>query len=310
MQTGNIDNMCKRVLVVGANGFTGRRIMNMLATDTDYQVSGCSLHPDLYPHAGNYRFIEADICDEKAVNRLFEECNPDVVINTAALSAPDYCESHHKEADALNIHAVAHLAKACEEQGGRFIQLSTDFVFGGNRQRLYMEEDLPNPVNYYGLSKWRSEQHVQALCSDYAIARVVVVYGNPLPGQHGNIVRLVARRLKDKETIRVVSDQWRTPTYVGDVSAGIEKLVEHNGNGIYHICGDECLTIADVAHRTAEVLGLDSSLILPVNTHEMDEKTPRPPYSGLDIGKARRELGYCPHTLDDGIRLSTSGCLQ
>lgn len=302
--------MKKRVLITGANGFIGRKVMDDLSARDAYSIVGCSLHKDICPQSSSHFFACIDITKKYALQSLFEEVRPDIVINTAALSAIDYCETHREEADAVNTLAVKHMAELCTQQGSRFIHLSTDFVFGGNRQRLYMEEDLPNPVNYYGLSKWRSEQHVQALCSDYAIARVVVVYGNPLPGQHGNIVRLVARRLKDKETIRVVSDQWRTPTYVGDVSAGIEKLVEHNGNGIYHICGDECLTIADVAHRTAEVLGLDSSLILPVNTHEMDEKTPRPPYSGLDIGKARRELGYCPHTLDDGIRLSTSGCLQ
>lgn len=294
--------MRKRVLVVGANGFTGRRIMNMLANNTDYQVSGCSLHPDLCPNAGNYRFIEADICDEKAVNRLFEECNPDVVINTAALSAPDYCESHHKEADALNIHAVAHLAKACEERGGRFIQLSTDFVFGGETQQPYTEDDLPSPVNYYGLTKLESEKQVANICTDYAIARIVVVYGAALPGQHGNIVQLVANRLRSGEAIRVVNDQWRTPTYIDDVVQGVEKLIGHPVNGIYHICGGECLTIADMAFRVADVLGLDRSLIIPVSTEEMQEKTPRPRFSGLSIGKAQCELGYRPCSLEEGIR--------
>ena len=168
---------------------------------------------------------------------------------------------------------------------------------------FYTEEDTPDPVNYYGATKLKGEKRVAELCSNYAIARVVVVYGAALPGQHGNILQLVANRLRNNEEIRVVSDQWRTPTYVGDVSQGIEKLINHPNNGIYHICGSECLTIADIAYRVADTLNLDYSLILPVTTKQMGETTPRPRFSGLSIEKARRELGYQPHTLEEGIKL-------
>ena len=173
----------------------------------------------------------------------------------------------------------------------------------GDTGQLYTEEDTPDPVNYYGATKLKGEKRVAELCSNYAIARVVVVYGAALPGQHGNILQLVANRLRNNEEIRVVSDQWRTPTYVGDVSQGIEKLINHPNNGIYHICGSECLTIADIAYRVADTLNLDYSLILPVTTKQMGETTPRPRFSGLSIEKARRELGYQPHTLEEGIKL-------
>ena len=191
----------------------------------------------------------------------------------------------------------------CEASAARFIHLSTDFVFNGDTGQLYTEEDTPDPVNYYGATKLKGEKRVAELCSNYAIARVAVVYGAALPGQHGNILQLVANRLRNNEEIRVVSDQWRTPTYVGDVSQGIEKLINHPNNGIYHICGSECLTIADIAYRVADTLNLDYSLILPVTTKQMGETTPRPRFSGLSIEKARRELGYQPHTLEEGIKL-------
>ena len=135
---------------------------------------------------------------------------------------------------------------------------------------------------------------------------MAVVYGAALPGQHGNVLQLVADRLRNNEEIRVVSDQWRTATYVGDVSQGIEKLINYPNNGIFHICGSECLTIADIAYHVADILNLDYSLILPVTTKQMEEATPRPRFSGLSIEKARRELGYQPHTLEEGIRLMFS----
>ena len=296
--------MQKRVLVIGANGFTGRRILNDLSRrPDDYIVTGCSLHDDICPQSGNYHFISTDICEKGALDKLFREVKPNVVINTSALSVPDYCETHHEEAEAINITAVGQLAVRCQMHNSRLIHLSTDFVFSGDTNRLYTEEDTPAPVNYYGVTKLEGEKRVASLCENYAIVRVEVVYGAALPGQHGNVLQLVADRLRNNEEIRVVSDQWRTPTFVGDVSQGVEKLIEHTNNGIYHICGMNCLSISDIAYRVADALNLDYSLIRPVTTKEMNEATPRPRFSGMSIEKARKELGYNPHNIDEGIKL-------
>lgn len=289
------------ILIIGANGFTGRRMLMDYSLNPDYKVTGSSFKEDIQP-GGNYRFIQADIRDPRAVESLLDEVRPDVLINTAALSVPDYCDTHRAEAEALNVTAVEHLARNCRKHGSRFIHLSTDFVFDGKAERLYNEADIPNPANYYGVTKLEGEKRVAACCTDYAIVRVVVVYGKALPGQHGNILQLVANRLRKGQEIRVVSDQWRTPTYVGDISVGVELLINHPANGIYHICGDECLTIAQIAYRVADYLRLDRSLIHPVTTEEMQEAIPRPRFSGLSIEKAQSELGYTPHSLEEGMK--------
>ena len=236
-----------------------------------------------------------------AIDRLIAEIRPDVVINGSALSVPDYCESHHEEAYAANVLAVENIARCCEKAGSRFIHLSTDFVFDGKKAELYTETDTPAPVNYYGISKYQGEQAVTANCSNYANVRVVVVYGKALPGQHGNILQLVKNRLRAGQEIRVVSDQYRTPTWVQDIVDGVEKLMHISQNGIWHICGDECLSIADIAYRVADYFKLDRSLIVPVTTEEMNEATPRPRFSGLSIEKAKRILGYAPHSLEEGM---------
>ena len=294
----------KKILIIGANGFTGRQILNDLSVHTQYKVTGCSLHPDILPNdAGKYRFIETDIRNEANIKRLFEEVQPDVVINCSALSVPDYCETHHEEAYLTNVTAVSQLAVFCEEYKSRFIHLSTDFVFDGKINEdaglLYTEEDIPAPVNYYGYAKWKGEEKVAETCSSYAIVRVAIVYGRALPGQHGNIVQLVTNRLKTGQEIRVVSDQWRTPTYVGDVSDGVQRLIAHPTNGIFHICGVECMSIAEIAYQVADYMGLDHSLIHPVTTEEMNETTPRPRFSGMSIDKARTMLGYKPQKLKE-----------
>lgn len=294
----------KKILIIGANGFTGRQILNDLSACKHYKVTGCSLHPDILPNnAEDYRFIETDIRNEADVKHLFEEVQPDVVINCSALSVPDYCETHHEEAYLTNVTAVGQLADLCKKQKNRFIHLSTDFVFDGKLNEttglLYTEEDLPAPVNYYGYTKWKGEERVAKTCSSYAIVRVEIVYGKALPGQHGNIVQLVMNRLKARQEIRVVSDQWRTPTYVGDVSDGVQRLIEYTTNGIFHICGDECMTIAEIAYQVADCMKLDRSLIHPATTEEMNESTPRPRFSGMSIDKARTMLGYRPQKLKE-----------
>lgn len=205
----------KKILIIGANGFTGRQILNDLSVHAQYKVTGCSLHPDISPNdVGKYRFIETDIRNEADIKCLFEEVQPDVVINCSALSVPDYCETHHEEAYLTNVTAVSQLAVFCEEYKSRFIHLSTDFVFDGkmfvfdekineDAGPLYTEEDIPAPVNYYGYTKWKGEEKVAETCSSYAIVRVAIVYGRALPGQHGNIVQLVMNRLKAGQEIRV-----------------------------------------------------------------------------------------------------------
>ena len=294
----------KKILIIGANGFTGRQILNDLSVHAQYKVTGCSLHPDISPNdAGKYRFIETYIRNEADIKRLFEEVQPDVVINCSALSVPDYCETHHEEAYLTNVTAVSQLAVFCEEYKSRFIHLSTDFVFDGKINEdaglLYTEEDIPAPVNYYGYTKWKGEEKVAETCSSFAIVRVAIVYGRALPRQHGNIVQLVMNRLKAGQEIRVVSDQWRTPTYVGDVSDGVQRLIAHTTNGIFHICGNECMSIAEIAYQVADYMGLDRSLIHPVTTEEMNETTPRPRFSGMSIDKARTMLGYKPQKLKE-----------
>lgn len=295
----------KRILVIGANGFTGRHLLSDLSRQPAYRVTGCSLRPDLFPDSvPAYHFIQADIREEETVKRLFEAVRPDCVINTSALSVPDYCETHREEALLTNTIAVGHLARMAETHACRLIHLSTDFVFDGCSSTLYTENEKPNPVNYYGFTKWKGEEEVINNCHNYAIARVAIVYGTPYKGQHGNIVQLVADRLRAGQPIRVVADQWRTPTYVGDVTQGIEALMLHPESGIYHITGPTCLSIADIAYRVADYLQLSPSLIEPITTSAMSEATPRPLFSGLSIEKAKRELNYRPCSIDEGIKRS------
>ena len=287
-----------KIMILGANGFTGRRILKRLAPN--HQVMACSLHPDILPEEG-YQFHTLNMVDTDATNTLLKDFHPEVIINASALSVVDYCEQHPEEAYALNVSAVKHLAEYSQANSCRLIHLSTDFVFDGTASEPYKETDTPNPVNYYGKTKRWSEEAIEQTCTNYAIARVEVVYGKPFPGQHGNIVHLVKSRLGNGQGIRVVSDQFRSPTWVEDIARAIESLLSEKHQGIYHICGRETLSVADIAYRTAKYFGLDTSLIQTVTTEEMNEATPRPLFSPMSTEKAFREFGYQPSKLEEGL---------
>ena len=288
-----------KIIILGANGFTGRRILKRLAPR--HQVMACSLHPDILPEEG-YQFQTLDILDPAATDALLNDFHPEVIINASALSVVDYCEQHPEEAYALNVSAVKRLADYCQAQGCRLIHLSTDFVFDGTQTKAYTETDTPNPVNYYGKTKRWSEEVIKECCDDHAIVRVEVVYGKPYPGQHGNIVHLVKTRLENGQGIRVVSDQFRSPTWVEDIARAIELLLPGKHRGIYHICGGETLSVADIAYRVAKHFGLDTSLIQAVTTEEMNEATPRPLFSPMSTEKAFQQLEYLPSAFEAGLK--------
>ena len=288
-----------KIMILGANGFIGRRILKRLAPK--HQVMACSLHQDIMPEE-SYRFEVIDILNYPALMDLLNNFQPDVIINGSAYSVVDYCEQHQEEAYAMNVTVVKHLAEYSQANSCRLIHISTDFVFDGTSTKAYTETDSPNPINYYGKTKRWSEEAIEQLCTNYAIVRVEVVYGKPFPKQHGNIVHLVKNRLENGQSIRVVSDQFRSPTWVEDIANAIEKLLSDQYQGIYHICGDETLSVADIAHRVAKFFQLDASLIEAVTTEEMNEATPRPAFTPMSIEKAKKELGYQPSKLEEGFK--------
>ena len=286
-------------MILGANGFTGRRILKRLSSK--HQVLACSLHPDILPEEG-YEFHILDMQNVDATDALLNNFRPDVIINASAMSVVDYCEQHPEEAYALNVTAVKHLAEYSQSNSCRLIHLSTDFVFDGTATEAYTETDTTNPINYYGKTKQWSEEVIEQACTNYAIARIEVVYGKPFNGQHGNIVHLVKTRLQNGQSIRVVSDQFRSPTWVEDIARAIESLLSDKYQGIYHICGGETMSVADIAYRVAKHFGLDTSLIQPVTTDEMNEATPRPLFSPMNTEKALKEFGYQPSRLEEGFK--------
>ena len=292
-----------KILITGSNGLLGQKLAALLLLQPNVEVLATSrggnkladLHPAL-------RFVALDVTDAAQVQALLAHERPTHVVHTAAMTNVDECELNQDDCWEQNVTAVQHFVAACAEHNIHLTHLSTDFIFSGESGPL-TEEAVPAPVNFYGASKLAAEQLVQASTGPWAIARTVLVYGVAHRYGRTNLVLWVRDALRAGQPIRVVSDQWRTPTLAEDLAQGCWLLARQAAQGIYHLSSDELLTPYDVALRVADYFGLDAGLIEKVDASTFSQPARRPARTGFLIGKARRELGYRPHTLAEGLAL-------
>lgn len=296
------DVLFSRVLVTGANGLLGQALVRTLATAPEYDVLATARNKSLYVPDVSCGYTPLDITDAAAVRRVFEDFSPSAVVNCAAMTQVDACESDRDNCWRVNVDAVDNIARQCARVGARLVQVSTDFVFDGEAGP-YRESDRPEPVNFYGKSKLASENVARNAGDErWAVARTVLVYGAETNLSRSNIMLWVVRELLADRPISVVTDQYRSPTYNVDLAAGIERILRKQAHGIYHLGGPELLSVFDFATRIASAFGLDESLISPTDATRFQQTARRPPRTGFDLAKAERDLDYHPRKIVDALR--------
>ncbi|SFQ18861.1 SDR family oxidoreductase [Hymenobacter arizonensis] len=295
-----------KILITGSNGLLGQKLVALLRLQAEVAVvatsRGANKLAGLYP---DLPFVALDVSDAAQVRQVLAQERPSHVIHTAAMTNVDECELNQQACWLHNVTAVEHLVAACAEQNIHLTHLSTDFVFSGEAGPL-VEEDEPDPINFYGQSKVAAERLVQASAGRWAIARTVLVYGVAHEYGRTNIVVWVRDSLRAGKPIKVVDDQWRTPTLAEDLAQGCWLLARHSAQGIYHLSSDEMLTPYAMALRVADHFGLDKGLIERVTASTFSQPARRPARTGFVIDKARRDLGYQPHSFAEGIGIVSS----
>jgi dTDP-4-dehydrorhamnose reductase len=290
-----------KILLTGSNGLLGQKLVALLRQQPAVTLvatsRGVNKLAQLYPEV---RFIALDVSDAAQVQHLLAKEQPTHLIHTAAMTHVDECEQNREVCWQHNVTAVENLVRTCAELDIHLTHLSTDFVFSGETGPL-AEDALPAPVNFYGESKLAAEQAVRASTGRWAIARTVLVYGVAHEYGRTNIVLWVRDSLRAGKPIKVVTDQWRTPTLAEDLAEGCWLVAQQSAQGVYHLSGDELLTPYVMALRVAAHFGLDASLIEQVDSSTFSQPARRPARTGFIIEKARRELGFAPGSFADGI---------
>ncbi len=291
-----------KILVTGSNGLLGQKLTDYYKTQPHIELIATARGEDRYADKTGYTYESLDITNEAEVEAIVAKHKPDVIINTAAMTNVDACETDHAGCDALNVHAVQYLVNAANNVNAHLVQVSTDFIFDGTHGPV-KEDEQPNPLSYYGHSKLKGEQIVTGQSKSWAILRTVLVYGVVSDMSRSNIVLWAKGNLEQGKTLNVVGDQFRTPTLAEDLAQGCALAAAQKAQGIYNISGKDFISVFDLVYRVATFWKLDKSLLKLSTSEGIKQPAKRPPITGFIIDKAVTELGYKPHSFEEGLAL-------
>lgn len=281
-----------KMLVTGASGLLGNRIAEL--AKRYYTI--VPLH-NTKPLQSNS--LKTDITNAIEVSTLFNRLKPTVVIHTASETNVDKCETEKAHAWKTNVEGTRNIAEACQKVNAKLVCISTDYVFDGEKG-LYSEEDKPNPVNYYGLTKLEGEKQVSDYCENYATLRTSVLYGWH-PWKH-NFATWVISKLKQQQEITVVEDHYNTPTLADNLAEMAVEIAEKDLRGLYHTSGRERISRYEFAKQIAKTFNMGANLIKPVKMSQLTTWTAkRPKDSSLDTRKIQKQLKTKPLNIIEGL---------
>lgn len=284
-----------KLLITGASGLYGSKLAE-LATTKSYEVfSGYSRD---YPACGAP--FQFDVSDKNLVEKAFKKVDPEVVVHAAALTDVDKCEVNKELAWKINVEGTKNIAEAVKTRNAFIFYVSTDYVFSGETG-LYKETDKTNPVNYYGFTKLKAEEIVKDLIDEHCIARASVIYGSTPAAGKVNFGLWVLNKLKKNEQVRIVTDQWNSPTLNTNLADMTLEVLERKLTGTFHLSGATRMSRYDFALQIAEKFGLDSNLISPAASDEFSWSAKRPRDSSLDTAKAQQTLNKNPLKIKQAI---------
>ena len=292
----------KKILITGSNGLLGQKIVSQLVKNgVDFIAT--SLGENRNPDCPEKYYFSLDITDENQVTTVFQKFQPTHIIHTAAMTNVDQCETDKKGCDLLNVEATHILWEAAKRLNAHFQLLSTDFVFDGEKGN-YSEEDKPNPLSYYGNSKLKAENIlINDTNKNWSIVRTIIVYGEGNNLSRSNIVLWAKEALSKGTELNIIDDQFRAPTWADDLAWACIEIADKQKKGIYHIAGPETMSIFRLVERIAEFHHLSTEMLNKTNSSSLNQAAKRPPKTGFDISKAKRELNYHPKTIEETLEL-------
>jgi dTDP-4-dehydrorhamnose reductase len=285
-----------RLLVTGANGLVGSRVVALLVS-RGHEVTSLGRGPRRTAVTGEY--VSVDLANETAVAAAVRDIRPDVIVHPGSMTDVDSCEGASAQAFRVNGIAPGIIAMAARDLGAHLVHVSTDYVFDG-RAGPYSEEAVPNPLGVYAVTKHIGEQAVQAIAPCSAIARTAVVYGWP-PAGRANFGSWLLSALRRSEAVRLFEDQFVSPSLADSVAEQLAELAERRLGGIWNICGADVVSRVQFGEALCAEFGLDAGPIIHSRLADVKLKSPRPARSGLLTNKAAAQLAAKPLGLQESL---------
>ena len=251
------------------------------------------------PVAGT--FVKMDVSNKEMVNEVFKQAKPDVVVHAATLTDVDKCELNKELATKINVDGTRNITQAAKAVGSFLIYISTDYVFNGEKG-MYREDDEPDPIQHYGLTKLQAEQVVKGVCDEYFIARPSVIYGATPAAGKVNFALWLIETLRRGEHVKIVTDQYNTPTLNSNLAEMTLEVAQRRLTGTFHLCGATRVSRFEFAQQIADAFGLNKNLIDPVNSSQFKWPAKRPMDSSLDTTKAQKTLKHKPMEMHEALK--------
>ena len=291
-----------KILITGSNGLLGQKLIHKIRKDNRFQLIATSKGSNRISAKKGYEYFTLDITNKKEVQEIILSQNPDVIINTAAMTNVDLCEQERDQCDNLNVEAVRYLSDTAEKVDAHLIHISTDFIFDG-KSGPYTEEDVPNPLSYYGLSKLKSETVLLESSCRWTILRTIIVFGVGENLSKGNIVLWAKGALEQGDPLNIIDDQFRAPTLADDLADACILAAHKEEYGVFNASGKDIMSIYEMVERIAVFHGFSTKNLNRISTAKLNQKAERPARTGFILDKSRDILGYNPHGFEECLEI-------
>lgn len=290
-----------RILVTGANGQLGQTVLEQLNEGGKHDIIASARTKSVL-ETPPWEHIGLNISNAEQIHYALEYYKPDAVLNCAAMTHVDNCEKNPDLSYLMNAEATSYLAKECARKGVYLCHVSTDFVFDGEGEGWYTEDHEPRPVNVYGKHKLKGEKLIrQTPDLNYSILRTIVVYGVSPYVATNNMILWAKAALEKGESIKVITDQHRSITYVEDLARACIGAMEKRVSGTYHISGGERASVYEWIDRMAKHWNISTESMAETTSAALNQPALRPPKTGFILDKATRDLNYSPTPFEKSL---------
>lgn len=290
----------KKILILGGSGLVGSTLIKYLPSEWKIFLTFNS-NQIIIPNTKSFKvnFLE----NPEEIIYIIKEIVPDYIVHTVAFSSVDFCEENHFITDNLHVNTTKLIAKASNDINSKLVFLSTDAVFKGELNKKYTENDTPNPINYYALTKLQAEKIILDSSKRNVVLRTAVIYGAHPKSRFTN---WIISSLREKKTVDPFIDQYNSPTLVDDLAQVIFKILMQDISGLFHATGPDCVNRYNFALMFTKQFNFDSQLIKPVTSLEKKQIAPRPSSTCLNSSKLEQKLNFKFRNLKTGIEFIAS----
>ena len=286
-----------KILVTGVNGLLGQKVFYKLNKGNELLI--CDLQEQFLVPSTEHKYRQVDITNHDLLKSIMY-FYPDYVINCAAYTNVDGCETEKELSWNVNVKALEYLAYFSRVFHFHLVHISTDYVFNG-KTGLYKEDDKPEPLSHYGKEKLASENAVLQHAEKYSILRTNVLFGVAY-GNNLNFITWLIKKLYNNEPVNIVTDQYNNANLAEDLAWSIKAVIKKEFQGILHIGGKEYMNRYEMALEVAKILNVPETLITPIKTEQLNQAAERPLKGGLNIEKAGQIIDYKPTNLNKAIQ--------